>query len=451
MAVSSAKHGATDMAKRPSIPAASGTVSVVSLFSGAGGLDLGLEAAGWSTLAQVETDADCVATLRLHANAKTARPEVIPSRIEDVAPEALRKRLGIKRGELGLLVGGPPCQPFTTAGLRQANSDRRASSLFPAYFEFVRQFLPRTLLIENVDGMLSAALRHRKLAERGNGNTPLSADEQKGSFLKWFLERLTALGYSVAWGVVEAADYGVPQMRQRAILIGIRGPEPCYLPPSAYGRKGLPAYRTLRWALRNVKETGPVQPLSERKRQVYALVPAGGNWRNLPDAVRRTTMGAAYHAEGGKSGWWRRLSWDTPAPTILGMPDHSSTALIHPDEVRCLSVNECAAIQTFEGVRFAGKPRSQYQQIGNAVPVLLGRALGEHLRQFLDGERQPPPAPPPWRQESANRRIGTHGWAVPIKGGARFHLSVVVRDDHIWKRVQGCSLFEDAPDVELVF
>ena len=347
------------MAMQPSMQANPRELSAVSLFSGAGGLDLGLESAGWSVLAQVEMDIDCVNTLRLQAEGRSRRPEVIHARLEDVAPEALRRRIGFKRGELGLLAGGPPCQPFTTAGLRQATNDRRASSLFPAYFEFVRQFQPRTLLIENVDGMLSTALRHRKLEDRGKGNAPMSAEEHKGSFLKWFLETLTDLGYSVSWGVVEAADYGVPQMRQRAILIGIRGAEPCFLPSPQFGRDRLPQYRTVRWALRNIKEIGSIQPLSERKRRVYSLVPAGGNWRNLPDEVRRKSMGAAYYAEGGKSGWWRRLSWDSPAPTILGMPDHSSTALIHPDEVRCLSVNECAAIQTFDGIRFAGTPRSR--------------------------------------------------------------------------------------------
>jgi DNA (cytosine-5)-methyltransferase 1 len=144
-------------------------------------------------------------------------------------------------------------------------------------------------------------------------------------------------------------------------------------------------------------------------------------------------MGRAYSAEGGKSGWWRRLAWDHPAPTILGMPDHSSTGLIHPDEVRCLSVAECAALQTFPPfVKFAGTPRSQYQQIGNAVPVLLAKALGDHLRRFLLGERCPLPSAPPWRQLSANRRIGTHGWIVAKPGELLPFLNVQVRQDHVW-------------------
>jgi DNA (cytosine-5)-methyltransferase 1 len=407
--------------------------TVVSLFSGAGGLDLGLEAAGWHILAQIEMDEDCVGTLRNQAHRRSVRTEILNDRIEDISPRALRKRLGLERGELTLLAGGPPCQPFTTSGLRQAINDRRASSLFPAYFKFVDEFRPRVLLIENVDGLLSAALRHRPLMKRGWRHPPMRPEEQKGSFLQWFLNELVRKGYSMSWGVAEAADYGVPQMRQRAILIGVLGDQPCYLPQARFGNGTRRRYRTVRAALKRLKELGPVQPLSERKRYVYSLIPAGGNWRDLSDTMRRRTMGAAYAADGGKSGWWRRLSWDTPAPTILGMPDHSSTGLIHPDEVRCLSINECAAIQTFpRHVRFAGSPRSQYQQIGNAVPVLLAKALGDHVQKVLDGEHMKPPAPPPWRQQSANRRIGTHGWIVARRRSAECFLNVQVRSDHIW-------------------
>jgi DNA (cytosine-5)-methyltransferase 1 len=204
-----------------------------------------------------------------------------------------------------------------------------------------------------------------------------------------------------------------------------------------HGRDGLPPYRTLRDGLDELADRGPVQPLSKRKRAVYARIPPGGNWRSLPVGLQRSTMGAAYHAEGGKSGWWRRLSWDAPAPTILGMPDHSSTALVHPDEIRCLSVNECAALQSFPSkTRFVGTPRSQYQQIGNAVPPLLAARLGQHVSEFLAGARYPRPAAPPWRQISANRRIGTHGWATLRRRRTAVTLTAAVRSDHVWHFVE---------------
>lgn len=407
--------------------------TALSLFSGAGGLDLGLEAAGWRLLSQVECDADCVGTLGIHNAKRGEEVAVYDSRLENLSPRTIRRALGIAKGELTVMAGGPPCQPFTTSGLRKGLLDARASSAFPAYLAFVEEFLPAAVLVENVDGMLSAALRHRPLVERTAEHSPLGIDERKGSFLRWLVGELASLGYAVSWGVVEAADHGVPQLRQRAILMGVRGDEPCFLPDPLFGRVGLPDYRTLREALRDVTETGPVQPLSERKRDVYRQIPAGGNWRDLPDEIQRATMGAAYHAEGGKSGWWRRLSWDSPAPTILGMPDHSSTALVHPDEVRCLSVNECAAIQTFpRGAQFAGTPRSQYQQIGNAVPPTLGHRLGDTIARFLEGERRPVPDAPAWRQISANRRIGTHGWAKPTRTGFEATLSAAIRPDHVW-------------------
>jgi DNA (cytosine-5)-methyltransferase 1 len=156
-------------------------VRAISLFTGAGGLDLGLEKAGWEVLAQIESDADCTATLEL----RESPGEIIGRPIERVPPSELRKKLGLKRRQLDLLAGGPPCQPFTTSGLRRALSDARAASLFPAYIDYVKEFVPSALLIENVDGMLSAALEHRPLAQRGSGHATLRLDERKGSFLRY--------------------------------------------------------------------------------------------------------------------------------------------------------------------------------------------------------------------------------------------------------------------------
>lgn len=399
----------------------------LSLCSGAGGLDRGLEAAGWQTVAQIEFDQDCISTLSATASSGANPPMLIHAPLEIINPRELRKKLGLKKGELALLAGGPPCQPFTTHGLRRGINDARASSLFPAYIGYLREFMPHAVVMENVDGLLSAALVHRRIIDRGK--SPASPDEMKGSFLKWLVEEMVQLGYSVSWGLVEASDYGVPQNRQRALLIAVRSSEPCYLPPARPDVKR----RTVRQALKGLKDIGPVQPLSARKRDIYSLIPAGGNWRDLPTKVQAATMGAAFHATGGKSGWWRRLAWDEPAPTILGMPDHSSTGLIHPDEVRCLGLNECAALQSFpRGAFFAGKPRSQYQQVGNAVPVALAEAIGKKIMSHVNGERDGFPSPPDWRKSSANRRIGTHGWAVTGERLPKAHLNVKVRPDHIW-------------------
>lgn len=413
----------------------------VSLFSGAGGLDCGLESAGWVPISQIECAHHAAETLRLAAKRQIGirgdETGVLESRIENVDPVDLRTSLGLEQGELPLLAGGPPCQPFTTHGRRQSIQDRRAESVWPAYLSYVEAFEPAALLIENVDGLLSAALRHRPLLERGRSSPPLNEDERKGSFLRWLVQELAQRGYSLSWGVAEAADYGAPQLRQRAILIGVRGENACFLPEAIYGTSPDKPFKTLKEALSGVAEIGPIQPLSEAKRAVYQHISPGGNWRSLPIEMQRATMGAAHVAEGGKSGWWRRLAWDAPAPTILGMPDHSSTALIHPDELRCLSVNECAAIQTFPvDYRFAGPPRSQYQQIGDAVPPLLGAALGKSIMTFLDGDIPTVPLEAKWRRQSANRRIGTHGWARRRSTGqVEYHLNSKVRDDHVWSDI----------------
>jgi DNA (cytosine-5)-methyltransferase 1 len=389
---------------------------MVSLFSGAGGLDLGLEMAGFVSLGMNEIDHDCCETLRANRQ-RLANPDVVvvESDIAELEPRALMRRLGLRHGQLALLAGGPPCQAFTTTGRRRALADERGSTV-KHYLRMLNALVPRYFLMENVTGFFSAALRHRPLNERGKGHKPLAPDEQKGSVLKWFLGELNRAGYTVTWGVLDAVDFGVPQFRQRAFLIGVRHGDPLFLPgPTRFeGSEHVRKWQTLADALSGLIDPHPlVQPLSETKKRVLRHIPAGGNWRSLTTEQRRATMGQAFHAEGGKGGWWRRLAWDRPSPTILTMPDHSSTALIHPDEVRCLSVRECARCQTFPNDwMFEGSSRSQYRQIGNAVPVVLAAKLGREIRRHMNGYRMAHPRPPVWRQASANHRLGTWGWVT---------------------------------------
>src|ERR1700728_1261483 len=123
--------------------------TAVSLFSGAGGLDLGLESAGFDVLTQVEMDPDCVETLRLQAKNRVTKTQVIGSKLENVTPGQVLDDLGFAKGQLTLLAGGPPCQPFTTSGRRQGLQDARATTLFPAYLNWVDELAPQALLIEN--------------------------------------------------------------------------------------------------------------------------------------------------------------------------------------------------------------------------------------------------------------------------------------------------------------
>lgn len=124
-------------------------------------------------------------------------------------------------------------------------------------------------------------------------------------------------------------------------------------------------------------------------------------------------MGRAFHAKGGRSGWWRRLSWDLPCPTITTMPNHASTSMCHPDEVRVLSVAECAAVQEFpEGYKFSGTTQQQYEQVGNAVPTRLGQIAGNVVAAFLDAKprRRKHDEGPPFRKVYIKSQVRTRQW-----------------------------------------
>ena len=115
------------------------------------------------------------------------------------------------------------------------------------------------------------------------------------------------------------------------------------------------------------------------------MIPPGSNWRSLPEEIQRESMGLAWHAKGGRSGWWRRLTMDLPCPTLVTMPNHSSTALCHPTETRALTLREYARIQEFpDDWEICGKPSEQFAQVGNAVPVRLGEVAGTVVATKLD-------------------------------------------------------------------
>lgn len=153
-----------------------------------------------------------------------------------------------------------------------------------------------------------------------------------------------------------------------------------------FGVTALKPWRTLRDAIGDLNDPGEViMDFSPRKKSFLELVPPGSNWRSLPMDKQQESMGSAWFAKGGRSGWWRRLSYDLPCPTLVTMPNHASTALCHPAEVRALSLKEYALIQEFPADwSFHGTPSQQYAQVGNAVPVRLGQVAGEVIAKELD-------------------------------------------------------------------
>jgi DNA (cytosine-5)-methyltransferase 1 len=386
---------------------------VVSLFSGAMGLDLGLEHTGrFETLACVEKIPAFCQTIRLNRDAgRLLRRDVrvYEGDISELDPVAVMRDLNLAPGELDLMVGGPPCQTFSTAGRRQTVQDPRGTLLWQ-FLRFVKAFQPKFFLMENVRGLISAALRHRPIGQRPErGGPPLADDEQPGSVVTAFLADLASNGsdYRLDCYEVNAVNYGAPQLRERAIFIGNRLGHVVDFPVPTHGSQSngdasphlsrelfpvkkpeLQPLRTLGDAIRGIVDPSPViMDFSPRKKRYLAMVPAGGNWRCLPPEIQQESMGKAFFAKGGRSGWWRRLSFDLPCPTVVTMPNHASTALCHPDEVRALTVKECAAIQEFPAEwEFWGKPQEQYAQVGNAVPVRLGMVAGDLIRKHLEEE-----------------------------------------------------------------
>lgn len=352
-------------------------MKVISLFSGAMGLDLGLEAAGHEVVVAVELDPVAVATIRLN------RPglPVISRPIEKVTTAEILKLAGLEPGGNFMVVGGPCCQAFSTAGKRGSLEDPRGN-LFAEFCRVVRQARPKFFLMENVRGLLSAAERHRPLKKRGPGCPKLSSDEVLGSAFAKVVTRLRGLGYYTVFDVLNSADYGTPQRRERFIAIGSRDGNPVAMPSathSATGENDLPNWRTLRDAVTAAPDPGIPEhiPLSPAQRRYLPMVPPGGDWRNLPVEVQRDAIGGALDSWGGRTGFLRRLAWDRPTPSLVTTPSARATCLGHPDEDRALSTWEYSRLQEFPlEWSFAGHARAKYRQIGNAVPVGLGRAIG---------------------------------------------------------------------------
>lgn len=406
------------------------------------GLDVGLEQTGrFRIRACVEKEPHFCGSIRANKVAGRLDPDLLifESDISDLDPGQVLDTIGLRPGELDLLVGGPPCQSFSTAGNRGTVQDPRGTLLWQ-FLRFVEVMKPRAFLMENVRGLISAALRHRPIADRPeNGGAPLEADERPGSVVKLFAEELQKLAgcrYHMDCFEVNAVNYGAPQLRERALFIGNRFSEQFEFPAPTHGGIGteggqqskqsnlfepeMPAlrpWRTLRDVISDLKETQPeVLDFSPRKKQFLSLIPPGSNWRSLPIELQKESMGSVWYAKGGRSGWWRRLTYDLPCPTLLTMPNHASTSLCHPVETRALSVREYSRIQEFpDDWVFQGTLAERYAQVGNAVPVRLGKVAGEMIASQLDELRRrnwksSGAEPGPYRTVYLQSHIRTRQW-----------------------------------------
>lgn len=352
-------------------------MKALSFFSGCLGLDLGLEQAGIKTLLYCENDKFAKSTI------KHNRPNTpLIDDILDFNGEDIKSLLNLKDGEIDIIVGGPPCQAFSTAGKRASFEDPRGN-VFLHFVSMIEQFKPSYFVIENVRGLLSAALKHRPHSERGANYPSLTPEELPGGALAYVLQRLGDSNYDISFNLYNTANYGVPQKRERLIIIGSLNGRVPYLKPTHSEVEGfnLPSWKSFRSVASDLNEADQEYiKFSDKRIEYYKHLKGGQNWRDLPAGIVEQAMGASYHSGGGKTGFYRRISWDEPSPTLVTHPAMPATDLCHPEIIRPLSVGEYKRIQQFpDNYDILGTTIQKYKQIGNAVPVGFGRVIGEAL------------------------------------------------------------------------
>lgn len=332
----------------------------IELFAGAGGLALGLEQAGFTPIGLIEKDKDAAATLIKN------RPQwnVLCGDITEIATKELETLFHIRKGELDLLSGGPPCQSFSTVGNKLGFEDTRGT-MFYYYAIFLNKLQPKVFLFENVKGLRT---------------------HDKCRTYETILNVFKDAGYTVCNAVLNAWDYGAPQKRERFFTIGIRNDLArtiTYSFPEAYEYK--PVIGDVKLDVEPTKEECLFY--SENKRKIMELVPPGGCWRDIPVEIAKEYMGASWYLRpvgGGKTGILRRFKLNEPCFTVMTTATGNYTERCHPIEVRPFSFRENARFQTFpDEWEFVGTLASKYRQVGNAVPVSLAKAIGVSILDIL--------------------------------------------------------------------
>lgn len=350
--------------------------TMISLFSGAGGLDLGLAEAGFRNKLCVEIDGAARQALSLnHPEWKLA----YPGDIHAITPAELLKQAGVEPRELTLLAGGPPCQPFSKSGYWVTGdtdrlTDPRAKTL-KAYLDIVREAQPEVILLENVKGIA--------FSEKDEGLQLLISELNK-------INRVKKTNYQPCVIGLNAADYGVPQSRERVFIIASRDgkqfnlPEPTHLDPEKSQGKGLP-HLTAWDAIGDLDFdiwSDDVKP-SGKWADLLPTIPEGQNYLWHTDKMGGMPL------FGWRTRFWSfllKLAKDKPSWTIQAQPG-PATGPFHW-KGRLLSVRELARLQTFpDGYQFAGDRRAAHMQIGNAVPPAIGEFFGLEIRRQFFGER----------------------------------------------------------------
>lgn len=329
----------------------------IELFAGGGGLALGLELAGFEAVLLNEKNKTACETLRQN------RPHwnVVEGSVEKLD-------FSQHNGTIDLVSGGFPCQAFSTAGQQLGFADVRGTMFFE-YARAVKEIQPKIFVAENVKGLLK---------------------HDGGKTLNTIKAVIAEIGYTlINPEVLKAVCYNVPQKRERIFLIAVRND----LAKNINFEWPTPSDKVL--TLKDALQAGDLYSCNvpdsigpgylPRKKEIMAMVPPGGDWRNLPVDIQKEYMKNYFYSSGGRTGVARRLSWDKPCPTLTCSPAQTQTEYCHPAEVRPLAVREFARIQTFpDSWGFCGSMTAQYTQIGNAVPVNLAFLIGKSLIKLLN-------------------------------------------------------------------
>ena len=344
-------------------------MNAIDLFCGCGGLSYGFECAGVDILLGIDNDAMALKVFENnHKNAKS-----ICGDITQIGCKEIKEAIGDK--PIDLIIGGPPCQGMSLSGPRKFDDPR--NKLYLSYIRLVEEIKPKAFVIENVPGLVSLF---------------------KGQIKDSIIERLTDLGYKVDYRILCAADYGVPQNRKRVVFVGMQDQffnfdsiikedtVTCEmalsdLPPliSSLGDE-IQEYETIPqndYQKRMRKNSNSVQnhiaaAHSDKVKDIIALVPDGGNYKDLPEEYRNTRN---FHVA------WTRFRSDKPAPTI----DTGHRHHFHYKYNRVPTVRECARLQSFpDDFIFEGNKTQQFRQVGNAVPPIMAEAIAKALLEYLE-------------------------------------------------------------------
>ena len=342
---------------------------MLSAFTGAGGSDLGLEAAGYRTVGCIEVDPDARNTIRTNRPAwNLLEPADVTKLVRTLEPSDV----GLGKRELDVLVGGPPCQPFSNAAQWAASAkagmkDQR-SDCIRSFFGLVKIFLPKVVLLENVEGFVlgkTSVLRYIKSSIT-------------------HIEREFGTQYRLHWKIIDACDYGVPQRRRRALVVLLRNHRGGFVWP-------LPTHlsRPVRaWDALAGVPNGMATETKGKWAPLLASVPEGQNY------LFHTDRGAGLPLFGYRTRYWSfllKLAKDQPSWTLPAQPG-PSTGPFHWEN-RPLTVDELLRLQTFPASwEVVGTHRSQVRQVGNATPPLLaeviGRAIGEQIFGLKYGKQK---------------------------------------------------------------